>query len=415
MVTARGAALLVGSGLLWLLGRTLGVTELFVVAVASGALVALSAVAVRLSSKNVALRRRVEHSRLPAGATTDVTVQLRNDARLPVSLLLVEDICPPALGAPQPPPRGVVAGLGPGQSASLRYTVRASSRGRHPLGPLRVRTRDPFGLTERIRRYPSTDEVVVHPRVEGLTGDLVAGTDRSQEVRDARRLLNAGDEFYALREYVTGDDLRHVHWPATAHRGTLMVRQREQPWLHEAMVFCDTRASAHRGSGADSTLEKAISGTASVLCHLAERGYDVRLATDADARLPARAQCNALLDRLADLEASSVDSLAPALSRLRACSARGLLAAVVAPPPGKRPVDEDPDVRALLRVGRGFRGRLGIVVESGSPRPGTRGHELAGLLRAAGWRATALGPHEALAAHWHELVAAHQHPRTVSR
>jgi len=39
-----------------------------------------------------------------------------------------------------------------------------------------------------------------------------------------------GDDFYALRPYVVGDDMRKVHWPSTARRDELMVRQDELPW-----------------------------------------------------------------------------------------------------------------------------------------------------------------------------------------
>ena len=44
-----------------------------------------------------------------------------------------------------------------------------------------------------------------------------------------RRLLNAGDEFHALRDYVQGDDLRMIHWPTTARRNKIVVRQHELP------------------------------------------------------------------------------------------------------------------------------------------------------------------------------------------
>ena len=54
-------------------------------------------------------------------------------------------------------------------------------------------------------------------------------------------LGQGGEDFYTLREYVVGDDLRRVHWASTARRGELMVRQDEVPWQGRATVLLDAR------------------------------------------------------------------------------------------------------------------------------------------------------------------------------
>lgn len=404
-MTARGISLLVGSVLVWLVGRTLGLPELFVAAASTGALVAVGAVAVRSSTSTLSARRHVGATRLAAGVTTSVAVELRVDSWLPASLVLVEDTCHHALRPDGPEPRFVVAGLAPGASASFAYELRGNVRGRYEVGPLQLRMRDPFGLTERVRRYPGTDEVLVYPAVETLGSGVTRGNHHGSEASDTRRLFTSGDEFYTLREYVTGDDLRQVHWPSTAHRATLMVRQQELPWQQEAVLFCDARAGAHRGAGPDSTLEKAVSVTASVLWHLADHHYELRLATEEQTGPPSATPWKGLLDRLAELQPSTRLSLGPALSRLRGAEAGGLLVAAVAPPEGDGPIAAHPDARALLSCGRRFSERLAVVVASAAdPRHRSRGEHLAGLLQAAGWRAVVLGPRDPLAARWPELV-----------
>lgn len=405
-MTARGIALIGGSVLLWLLGRVLGLSELYVLAATAAAFAGVAFVAVRLSTATVSARRLVGGTRLMAGATTPVTVELRNESRLPTATLAVQDACHHALRADgaTDEPRVVVSGLGPGQQASFGYDLYGRSRGRYVVGPLLLRQRDPFGLAERRRRYPLTDDVLVYPHVETLPDGLTRGNHRGSEASDTRRMFSSGDEFYALREFVTGDDLRQVHWPSTAHRAKLMVRQQELPWQPEAVLFCDTRSGAHHGVGQDSTLEKAVSVTASLLWHLADREYELRLATESDTRHPPPTPWNALLDRLAEIEPSRVTTLAPALGSLRGAEAGGLLAAVVAPPPGPEPLSSHPDVRALLACGRRFSGRLAVVVTS-SADPGGRGATYARLLAAAGWKAVALGPRDLLAQRWPALVA----------
>lgn len=403
-MTGRGISLLVTSALLWLLGRVLGVHELFVAAATGAAFVGVAVVAVRVSTATVSARRLVESTRLLAGASTDVSVELRNDSRLPASVLLVADECHHALRGGHDEPRFVVPGLAPGRVASFRYVLYGRSRGRYAVGPLSIRLRDPFGLAQRVRRYPVTDEVLVYPRVEPLGEGITRGNHRGSEASDRRRLFSSGDEFYTLREYVTGDDLRQVHWPSTAHRAKLMVRQQELPWQPEAVLFCDTRAGAHQGVGEDSTLEKAVSVTASVLWHLADREYELRMVRETDTHHPPPTPWNALLERLAELAPSTVATLSPALSCLRGAEAGGLFVAAVAPPPGTAPVAGHPDVRALLACGRRFSGRLAVVVAPAAD-PGGRGAALSALLRAARWKSVLVGPRDSLAARWPELAA----------
>ena len=71
----------------------------------------------------------------------------------------------------------------------------------------------------------------------------------------------AGEDFYALRPYVVGDDLRRVHWPSTARHDELMVRQDELPWQGRATVLLDVR----RGARTPRVLELAVSAAASIV------------------------------------------------------------------------------------------------------------------------------------------------------
>ena len=397
MVTKRGALLLIAAVVLWALGRFLGVSELYVVAVASAALVVCATIAVRASTANVSVRRHLAPSRILAGGHGEVTLELRNDARMPAALLLVSDDCPPALS---PAPRFVVPGLGAGRTTMIRYQVSGHARGRYTVGPMRLRVRDPFGLAQRIRRYRGTDEAVVYPYIEPLADPPAPGMQMGSGSSTTRRLFNTGDEFYTMREYVQGDDLRQVHWPSTAHRNKLMVRQQEQPWEAEATVFVDTRHLAHRNLGPGSGFEKAVSLAASLVWHLADDGFTLRLMTDADTKMPQVQPWNTLLDRLAEIGPSRVPSLAGSLQRIRGGGGEGLFAAVVATPPGNDPVAGHADVRGLIQAGRSYHGRLALVIDDGRTQRAT---DTIAMLRTAGWRAVTIAPAQTLASRWRTL------------
>ncbi len=101
-----------------------------------------------------------------------------------------------------------------------------------------------------------------------------------------RSLALAGEDDVIPRGYRHGDDLRRVHWRSTARYGELMVRREEQPQRAGCTVLLDTRRAAYQGAGPDSAFEWAVSGAASALVHMLERGYSVRLLTDTGNSVP---------------------------------------------------------------------------------------------------------------------------------
>ncbi len=80
--------------------------------------------------------------------------------------------------------------------------------------------------------------------------------------------------FHALREYVRGDDLRHVHWRSSARAGQLLVRQYHDSRRTSALLLVDTRRDAY-ADPAD--FELALSVAASVTLRAGHDGYDLTL------------------------------------------------------------------------------------------------------------------------------------------
>ena len=408
-MTRRGLALVVAAFGSWAVGRLLGIDEFSILSVAAAVTVVAAVVAVFFSGSAVAVRRRLQRPRLPAGEESHVVIELRNESRLPVPLLLGEDACADRLLGQGRPSRFVVPGLPRGATVPAGYAVQGTLRGRYPIGPLTLRVRDPFGLVERTRRYRATDELIVYPAIETLPGSVQLGRHQGSGASRSRRLFNAGDEFHTMRDYVDGDDLRQVHWPSTAHRQRLMVRQNELSWDTQATVICDTRSEMHHGGGATSSLERAVSAAASVIWHLDGQGYRTRLVTEHDTRPPLPTTREASLDRLAVLEGSRGRALETILGQLRSAEAQGLLIAVLpAPPHNGQPVGHGGsagDMTALLQAGRSFSGRIAIVLDTGAPGSQDRAERLAGFLTAAGWRAAPLSPAVPLATAWRELMS----------
>jgi uncharacterized protein (DUF58 family) len=91
-----------------------------------------------------------------------------------------------------------------------------------------------------------------------------------------------GLDFFGLREYEVGDDLRRVHWRSTARTGELMLRQDEMPWESRSTILLDTRPSTHSGESFERAVEVAAS-LATAMCRgrrqvrfLTTGGVDIR-------------------------------------------------------------------------------------------------------------------------------------------
>ena len=230
------------------------------------------------SRYRLGLVRSITPAQVAAGQQARVQLDLTNDGRMPTGLLLLEDQIPYVLGTR---PRFVVDKMGPRWKRSVGYLVRSDVRGKFEVGPMKVRLSDPFGLVELERTFQTRSSLVVTPRVVPLPVVPLSGVWTGSGDNRPRAFASGSAEDVTVREYRRGDDLRRVHWRSSAHAGELMVRREEQPWQSRATLFLDNRKIAHRGSGAASSLEHAVSAAASIAVHLVQRGFSVRLVTAA--------------------------------------------------------------------------------------------------------------------------------------
>ena len=394
-LTLRGRGVLAAGVSASLCGLVLGQRDLLRIGVLLLVLPLLSLLLAARGGQRLAAARTTSPSRVPAGGSTRVRLDLSNPSRVPTGVLLAQDQLPHALG---PAPRFVLDRLGPGRTTAVAYTVRPASRGRHRVGPLGVRVTDPLGLCEVPAQVGSDDPLLVLPRVEplpavtGPSGWSGAGEDGE------RSAVAAGEHGSGTREYAPGDDVRRVHWRSTARRGELMVRQDEQPRQQRATVVLDRRAQAHSGAGPRSSFERAVSAAASVAVSLAAAGTGVRVVsgerTGPWVEGPSAAAAG-LLDDLADVQLGGQGDLAAALRAVAAGGQDGLVVAVL----GR--LDEG-DLRLLARVPQRGTRAVALLLEGEGPR----GRSPGAALRRAGWTVLDVGREGSLASAWTSATGA---------
>jgi uncharacterized protein (DUF58 family) len=408
-LTTRGRAFLAAGATTLVCAFLLGQDALLRVGALLVLLPLATAFFVGRSRFRLGLVRSLSPAQVTAGQQTNVQLDLSNDGRMPTGLLLLEDQVPYVLGNR---PRFVVDRMGPSWKRSVTYPLRSDVRGKFPIGPMRVRLSDPFGLIVLDRTFQSTSTLVVTPRVVELPPVALSGAWTGAGDNRPRAFASGSAEDVTVREYRRGDDLRRVHWRSSAHAGELMVRREEQPWQSRATLYLDNRTFAHRGLGAASSMEHAVSLAASVAVHLVQRGFMVRLVTaGAEGRHVGRqdswhehgartAESAPILESLAVLHAT--DALDIDTRWLSEAGHSGLLVAVLG-------AISERDTAALTRMRHSAGSAMAVALDvdgwaAGSDRPGTLSTaQNTAWLGVNGWRAVSAGPEDPLPSVWQEL------------
>lgn len=265
MLTERGwaaAGAAVALTVLWVL---FGEIELGLAAAVLVAAVVVALGFVGLTRPRVTVARRTSPAAVHEGDHAAVTLHLTNRGRKLRHVTLTDEVA--GLGVAE----FSVAVIDAGETVTATYRVLCRPRGRFPIGPTVVTVSDPLGLASSTTTSGVVDTMVVYPAIETLR-EFPSVRGRNLVVTSSRPEHNqrGGEDFYTLREYRQGDDLRRVHWPSSARRDELMIRQLETPWQARALVILDVRAEVYPQPEA---FERAVSGAASVVRHLVNGGF----------------------------------------------------------------------------------------------------------------------------------------------
>ena len=361
----------------------------------------IAAIITGASRYRISCRRVLQPARVPVGSSAQVHLRLQNAARLPSSTLLVEDRLPYTLGSR---PRFILRRIEPGGNRRVAYRIRSEHRGRFEIGPLTLRSADPLGLFELSRSFTAQHTLTVVPRVQPLVAGTLGALWSGRGEGHAAYAAAAGEEDIGVREYRHGDDLRRIHWRATAHHGELMVRREERTWHSRCTILVDSRAGAHRGTGPAASYEWAVSAAASTAVHLLNQGYHVRLSTGVGGGLIPAEDQDTVLDALAVVKPVNVAALnLDDFSETGSGTLGGNDLLVIAFLGELGPAD----AAELARARPGTAGGVAFLLETGTwSGPSSRRverhtfKESARILRAGGWQVVPVGATDDFAELW---------------
>ena len=274
-----------------------------------------------------------------------VLLRIKNTSRLPRFYIRAYDDLPAWLlrrDAKIP----MILQLEPGEVREIEYDVDAIKRGAYTVGPLKILTTDPLGLTRFAHILDSRDEMLVLPEPLALRRPILDGGAFGWRGEQEGSRRGAGMDFYGVRDYRSGDELRRVHWRTTARTGRLVVAEQTQGEASHAIVALDLHGAAYRdsGTGKQSALEYGVKLAATLVDDLIRAGHDVQLVLgDGDDAVISRRDIGTLpfMERLARAEAVSSRSLAQELTDRAADVPHGATLMCITP-------RADPALRSVL-------------------------------------------------------------------
>lgn len=254
-----------------------------------------------------------------------------NNSPLPASWVeLIDESTVPGYRA------AIVRSVSAGAIDRWRTSAVCTRRGQYRLGPWALRSADPFGLFEITIPYPETERIVIHPPIYSRAPIPLPAGHSSGRARARTPSWQATINAAGVRAYQPADPRRWIHWPTTAHRGQLFVRQFDLDAGGDIWLVLDLQQTAQVGQGAEGTEEYAVLLAAALSAKALTQNRAIGLA--AYGRQPQLVAPNhgegqqwKLLQALAVLTADGRHDLSRALQDISQVARRGSAAVIITP------------------------------------------------------------------------------------
>lgn len=214
--------------------------------------------------------------RFAVGSETEVRVHLLNDSPRAITLQVKDEF----------PPQMILSGereahvhVEAQRSATLIYNLQPPKRGRFEFGRTALRYLSRLGLVwvQTLAGEPET--VKVYPNIRrAREAELKALGARSLVAAHRKTSWRGeGREFESLRDYVRGDELRHVAWTATARRGKLTTRQYQIERDQTILIALDAGRLMTARIERETKLDSAVHATLALMSAAARGGDNAGL------------------------------------------------------------------------------------------------------------------------------------------
>lgn len=166
-----------------------------------------------------------------------------------------------------------VPALAPGEERFLSFQIQAEKRGEYQLEKVYLCSGDPLGLFRKKKLFRLPARITILPRVFPLSSLAAVNRRGGMPHPEGRMLGHAGkgQEFFGVRPYRTGDEVKHIHWKSTASKGRLMVKEFEASAVDQIVLLLDTEKKMISMEMCDNNFEFLIACANSITEYLSRR------------------------------------------------------------------------------------------------------------------------------------------------
>ena len=186
------------------------------------------------------IQRKLTPSRTFGGEVVNVTIRVTNETGRDLKDIELEDRVPFPLTT-EGGLNSVPLSLRPEESLEWTYRIAPAKRGHYIVGPISIRYSDMLGFYRRDTQRMDEDSFTVLPTIEKIgTLDLRARRVGVWSGQVPSRRVGVGTEFYELRLYNPGDELRRINWKASARAGHLVTNEFESEHVTDVFLIVDS-------------------------------------------------------------------------------------------------------------------------------------------------------------------------------
>lgn len=201
--------------------------------------------------------RSLSQERTATGQEVDVELLIRNEGPS-LDLVEIADVLPSECVVVRGTNHAVVS-LETGGTLLFAYTIRSDVKGEFIVGPVRARSFDPLGLGAEDAVIELRSRLIVAPAMEDLRrAQLQPRRTRSWFGQVPSRRIGAGTEFWGVRDYAPGDEVRRINWKASARLERLYTNEYEGERSGDVVIVLDARHESFVGTDADNPIEHGV-------------------------------------------------------------------------------------------------------------------------------------------------------------
>jgi len=232
-------------------------------------LIILSVISFQDEDVQIDINRHVSKERAFENDEVDVVLEIKNKGKS-INFLEIYDDLPDKVEIIKGSNYTALS-LNKNEKITLNYTLLCKVRGHFPLGPLKLRIRDFFDLFYKEKIMESSTYLMVLPHLEELRNAPLKTRANLFPGAVYARQAGIGMEFYGLRKYVPGDNVKHINWKALAKFNNLMVNEFILESTTDVIIIIDSRDIESMGTPKYNPLEYSIKAGGSLASFFLKR------------------------------------------------------------------------------------------------------------------------------------------------